>query len=83
MRHFLPDPWMLVVFAVSAPILFGTGYLKGGADARATIAVQLKSDRITILQDGKEIDDAVFAADDTGLCALLGGCKLPDNAGGN
>lgn len=39
---------------------------------------RLKDDRITVLKDGRAIDDEVLRADDTMLCTLLGGC-LPDD----
>lgn len=44
------------------------------ASGRTAILARLASDRITILQDGKEIDNAVLEADNDGLCLLLGGC---------
>lgn len=53
-------------------------YVYGAKGAADRINGKLKDDRITILMDGKEIDDDVSAADDAGLCALLGGCQLPD-----
>lgn len=49
-------------------------YVKGRADGRASVLNKIAADRITILKDGKEIDDAVLGADDNALCALLGGC---------
>lgn len=66
-------------------------YLAGGAIAlltfshtyvyyagKSAVRAELASDRITILKDGKEVDDAVSQADDDGLCAFLGGCVLPN-----
>jgi hypothetical protein len=64
---------ILAVLAVSGAI-----YAKGRLDGRASVLSGLADDRITILKDGKEIDDEVLAADDDLLCALLGGCGLPD-----
>lgn len=64
---------LLAVLAVA-----GTIYVKGRVDGRASLLSGLAEDRITILKDGKEIDDEVLAADDAVLCALLGGCELPD-----
>lgn len=44
---------------------------------------KLKDDRITILQDGKKIDEEVLAADDDELYCLVIDCvdggKLPDD----
>lgn len=66
----------LVLAATAA----GGLYLKGRADGRAAVLARLQADRITILKDGREIDDEVLGADDDALCALLGGCGLPDGA---
>lgn len=52
----------------------GAIYLKGHLDGRASVVQRLTEDRVTILKDGKAIDDEVAAADDDVLCALLGGC---------
>ncbi|WP_048647507.1 hypothetical protein [Nitratireductor soli] len=48
-----------------------------GAGKQAVLD-RLKDDRITVLKDGKAIDDEVLGADTDTLCGLLGGC-LPDN----
>ncbi|RUW50063.1 hypothetical protein [Mesorhizobium sp. M8A.F.Ca.ET.021.01.1.1] len=58
--------------------LLGGVYAKGRVDGRASLAAQLAGDRITILKDGKAIDNEALAADDPALCALLGGCLQPD-----
>ncbi|TIL36233.1 hypothetical protein [Mesorhizobium sp.] len=57
-----------------AAALVGGVYVKGRADGRAGVLSHLADDRITILKDGKKIDEQVLAADDDALCALLGGC---------
>ncbi|WP_287384967.1 hypothetical protein [Mesorhizobium sp.] len=57
-----------------AAALVGGVYVKGRADGRASVLSKLADDRITILKDGKKIDEQVLAADDDALCALLGGC---------
>lgn len=49
------------------------------AEGRASILARLADDRITILRDGKEIDNAVLQADDDELCRLLGGCVQPES----
>lgn len=54
--------------------LFVFVYFKGRNDENIRIANELKEDRITILKDGKKIDDQVLNSDDTGICAILGGC---------
>lgn len=48
-------------------------YMQG----KQAVLDKLAADRITILKDGKEIDNEVLSADDDALCRLLGGC-LPD-----
>lgn len=74
-------PWLLLGAFITVSAAIGAGYFKGAETARATIAAKLAEDRVTILQDGKEIDHEVLGADDAGLCALLGGCQLPDGPG--
>ncbi len=46
---------------------------------RSAVLDRLKDDRITILKDGRKIDEQALNVDDAGLCALLGGCELPGN----
>jgi hypothetical protein len=41
---------------------------------RQSILARLADDRISILKDGKKIDEEVLSADDDQLCRLLGGC---------
>ncbi|RWI96101.1 hypothetical protein [Mesorhizobium sp.] len=62
-----------------AGALIGGVYAKGRADGRASLTAQLAADRVTILKDGKAIDNEALAADDPALCALLGGCLQPDS----
>ncbi|MGI3127594.1 hypothetical protein [Nitratireductor sp. PBL-C9] len=67
---------LAAVLAVSA--IAGGIYLYGHQRGAASVLQRLQSDRITILKDGRKIDEEALGADDTGLCALLGGCELPD-----
>lgn len=53
----------------------GCAYRSG----KSAVLDRLKDDKITILKDGRKIDNEVLNADDPGLCALLGGCELPDD----
>lgn len=70
----IPMPWLIAgALAVAAVTTTGV-YVKGRADGRAAVTAKLAEDRITLLKDGKEIDHEVLAADDAGLCAILGGC---------
>ncbi|WFR98728.1 hypothetical protein [Rhizobium tumorigenes] len=64
-----------------ASIAFTSGYFVGRSAGKQSVLSSLQSDRITILKDGKEIDEKVLGADDTGLCDLLGGCVVPDSTG--
>lgn len=64
--------------ALLVAILVAAAYLYGRHDGRAGLAAELTSDRITILKDGKAIDNETLAADDPALCDMLGGCLQPD-----
>mgnify|MGYP001413875123 CR=1 FL=1 len=75
--------WLVAGALAVSGVALGGAYFKGRADGRAAVIERLQSDRITILKDGKEIDDEVLGADDDALCALLGGCGLPEPAGGD
>lgn len=69
---FKPYIYGAVLLALSVSI--GGSYLKGRSDEKASIMSQLASDKIQILQDGKEVDNEVLNSNDTALCILLGGC---------
>jgi|UniRef100_Q11IY8 hypothetical protein len=60
---------VLAALAISHGAAFRAG--------KSAVLSKLASDRITVLQDGRKIDEDVLGADDGALCALLGGC-LPD-----
>lgn len=62
-------------------IAFTSGYFIGQSAGKQSVRDELKDSRITILKDGKQIDEKVLGADDTGLCNLLGGCVVPDGTG--
>ncbi len=66
---------LAAVLAVS--VMAGGIYLYGYQRGAASVLQRLQSDRITILKDGKAIDDEVLGADADDLCGFLGGC-LPD-----
>lgn len=61
---------MAVAFVLAA----GWLYLEGRSAGRDSVLAKLRDDRIQILKDGEKIDEAIDLADDSGLCALLGGC---------
>ncbi len=62
--------WGVIAALLTFSHLYAIQYGKG------VILSQLSSDRIKVLKDGQEVDKEVLAADDVGLCALLGGCEL-------
>ena len=76
----IPKPLLYgaVGLVVGAAALAGV-YAYGKHEGRMAVLTQLRDDRIQILKDGKEIDDEALRADDDALCALLGGCELPEH----
>lgn len=51
---------------------------------KSNVMERLRADNITVLRDGREIDEEIESLDDDGLCAILGGCDgVPDDAGSN
>lgn len=64
----------LALGAAMAVALAGGAYVAGRGDGAAAVRDRLAADRVTILQDGKEIDLETLTLDDAGLCAVLGGC---------
>lgn len=71
---------MVAVAVAYTGTIAGGAYFKGRADGRAALVERLQSNRITLIKAGKEIDDEVLRADDDALCALLGGCRVPEPA---
>ena len=82
MLRLIPTPYVVIGALVAAGLALSGAYLKGRGDGRGALVAQLQADRITLMKDGRKIDDEVAAADDPVLCALLGGC-LPDDAEGD
>ena len=68
---------VVVGASVIVTLIYSYGHQRGAA----SVLQRLQSDRITILKDGRKIDEEALGADDIGLCALLGGCELPDGGG--
>lgn len=63
--------------AVALAVVLGLGISHSVAfkAGKNSIEQKLKDDRITILKDGKKIDENVLSADDNGLtCILLDNC---------
>jgi hypothetical protein len=62
-------------------IAFLVGYGFGYSGGRSDVYADLQANRVQILKDGKNVDAKALAADDPGLCSMLGGCELPDGQG--
>lgn len=82
-ERLLPAPWLAAGALCALVACSGAAYLKGRSDGRALVEARLASDRVTILLDGKAIDHETLGLDDVGLCAVLGGCGVPGEAGGD
>lgn len=65
--------WLALAVAVALTVSHGWAYREG----KQSVYAWLEKERVKLIKDGKEIDDEVLSADDSGLCRLLGGC-LPD-----
>lgn len=65
--------------AIGVAILAGlsTLYYWGYSAGKQQVVERLQNDRITILRDGKKVDEKVFAADDDALYCMLVEC-VPD-----
>jgi hypothetical protein len=75
MLKLLPDFIKLPAVAILAVVLvFYPIRWFGQSEGRQQILAKMQSDRIKILQDGRQIDTRALGADDEALCALLGGC---------
>jgi len=68
--------WLSVILGGLAvlPLAFGAGFIVGVRQHKATVESRAKDDKITILKDGKQIDEKVLTADDSLICSMLGGC---------
>lgn len=66
-----------VALAIAAALTFT--HIEAYRSGRASILQKLADDRITILKDGRKIDEDVLGADDAELCRILG-CVLDDGA---
>lgn len=73
---------MLTRWAICVAIglaLIVTAYAMGRRHGVEALEAALAADRVRIIKDGKEIDSAVQTLDRDGLCAVLGGCAVPDD----
>lgn len=62
-------------------VLLGGIYILGRHAGRDAVLSTLANDKVTILKEGRAIDHAADLLDDSGLCAVLGGCSMPEPAG--
>lgn len=67
--------WAYVAIIVAAIAGLSTLYITGYNAGKRQVIAKLQSDRITVLQDGKRIDEDVLAADDDALFCLLTDCE--------
>lgn len=70
--------WIRIGAALTALGLLAWSHSAAYRAGKSSVLSHLQSDRITILKDGKRIDEKVLGANDSALCLLLGGC-LPDD----
>ena len=57
-----------------AGAVIGGAYELGRHNEKVALNARLADGRITILKDGKAIDEKVLSGDDDYLCSVLGGC---------
>lgn len=67
--------WLIVIAFAVASITLGISHSMAYRAGKTAVLERLKDDRITILKDGRRIDDEVLKADDSELCSYLGGCQ--------
>lgn len=51
------------------------GYAKAYKSGKDSVISKLQEDKITVLEDGKKIDEKVLAADDSSLVCMLIDCS--------
>lgn len=68
-------PYLYAAVALAAIAGLSTLYYKGYSDGQRSVTERLKDDRITVLKDGKRIDEDVLSADDDTLYCLLVNCR--------
>lgn len=75
--------YIRLIGAGAAVALLLAIYVKGRVDGRSALQAKLAADRVVILKNNQEITNEILGSDDDALCAVLGGCELPDGAGGD
>lgn len=63
-----------LALALAAFVALSTTHYLAYSAGKQSIITRLADDRVTVLQDGKRIDENVFAADDNALYCMLVSC---------
>lgn len=64
----------LAVIVIGA---LGWGYASAYKSGKDSVTAKLQEDKITVLKDGKAVDEKVIAADDQSLVCMLIDCAEP------
>lgn len=70
----IPRVYLYAGAVIAAVAVLSTTYYSGYSHGTQRILTRLADDRVTVLQDGKRIDENVLAADDDALYCLLVNC---------
>ena len=70
--------WLRIGAALAVLAALGWSHAAAYRAGKNAVLDRLKDDRITILKDGRRIDEEVLRADDSALCGMLGGCLQDD-----
>lgn len=62
-----------IVIAAAAALTYG--YARAYKSGKDSVISKLQEDKITVLENGKKIDEKVLAADDSSLVCLLIDCS--------
>lgn len=66
-----------VALAVIVIGALGWGYTSAYKSGKDSVTAKLQEDKITVLKDGKAVDEKVIAADDPSLVCMLIDCAEP------
>lgn len=66
-----------VALAVIVIGALGWGYASAYKSGKDSVTAKLQEDKITVLKDGKAVDEKVIAADDPSLVCMLIDCAEP------
>lgn len=71
----IPRVYIYAALVTGAVATLSTLYYIGYSNGQQRVLTRLQDDRITVLQDGRKIDERVLAADDDALYCLLVNCE--------